>query len=89
MLSKNNFRRFIFGPERGGLGKVNTSYLNGIRIITVGGVVALSGAALVAFGVDSVGISVLATGITIGVIGFIFHVIMVFVALLKNWNESK
>lgn len=89
MLSKNKFRRFIFGQERGVLGKVNSSYLNGIRIITTGGVVALLGAALVAFGADNVGIAVLVAGITIGVIGFIFHAIMVLVALFKNRNESK
>jgi len=88
MLLKSKIRRFFLGPERGFPGKTESPYFNGIRTITIGGLVAFLGGAIVAFGMEDFGIAVLIAGISIGVIGLFYHVILMVVSLFKRRSES-
>ena len=76
MSLKSKFSRFLFGSERGVLGKVEAPYWGGLRIATVGGLVAFAGAAIVALGSESFGKVVVVTGILAGVIGLGYHFIL-------------
>ncbi len=79
-----NFSRFFLGPERGLLSKVKSSYFNGIRVITIGGIAAFSGAAMVALGAEDIGVAIVIVGITVGVVGLCLHIFLIVNALFKR-----
>jgi hypothetical protein len=84
MLSKSKIRRVVIGPERGVLGKTESSYFYGIRVITIGGLIVILGVLIVAFGLENLGIVVVISGIAVAIIGLCVHVFLVAALLLKK-----
>ena len=75
----NKVSKFFLGPERGALSKIEKPYLNGLRIATMGGVIAFLGAAIVALGIEVFGKVVVVSGIITGFLGIVYHFILMFI----------
>jgi len=75
----------LLGPERGVLGRIETPYWNGLRIATVGGLVAFGGAAIVALGAEGFGKVVVVAGILAGLVGLGYH----FILMVIRFTQGK
>lgn len=84
MSLKKQLSRFFVGPERGVLGRVEAPYWNGLRIATVGGVLAFAGAAIVALGAEGIGKVLVVTGILGGVAGLAYHFVLMVLWFTKH-----
>jgi hypothetical protein len=76
MSIKRQLYKFLFGPERGVLGRIKTPYWNGLRIATVGGLTAFIGAAIVAMELEEFGKVVVVAGILTSLMGIGYHFIL-------------
>lgn len=84
MSLKRQILRFFRGPERGVLGRIGAPYWNGLRIATVGGLVAFSGAAIVALGAENIGRVAVIIGILGGLAGLVYHFVLMFLWFTKG-----
>jgi cell division protein FtsX len=84
MSLKKQLSRFFIGPERGALSRVEAPYWNGLRIATIGGLMAFVGAAIVALGAESFGKVVVVIGILAGVMGLGYHFVLMILWFTKG-----
>ena len=82
---KREYIRFMFGPEKGINSKIDKPYWNGLRVATIGGLLAFAGGAIVALGAVGLGKIIVVLGILIGLVGLIYH----FVLMVKWFSQRK
>ena len=78
-----------FGPERETLGNVESPYWNGLRIVTIGILLALLAAVFVALGLESIGKVLFISGFLFGVVGILFHFISMFIWFVKGKHKNS
>jgi hypothetical protein len=77
MSIKKQMIRFLWGGERGVLRRIESSYWNGLRLATFGGVVAFCGAGVITMGAENVGRILVVTGIIGSAAGIVCHFVLV------------
>lgn len=83
-MVRERVRRFLTGPGRGLLGRVESRYWHGLRLAAAGGMLAFIGAGLAALGVVEAGRALAAIGIVLGAGGIAAHLVLLALLLLRR-----
>ena len=82
-------RRFLRGPERGALARLESSSWWGLRIAVIGGLIALLGAIGAGTGFEAEAPVLVAAGVGLGALGVLAHVAIVVCRLVRHCVVSR